>query len=41
MPRFNTASARGDLVRSVGVECLLIAGVFVLAVVLANTPPAH
>jgi putative copper export protein len=41
MPRFNAASVRGELMRSVRVECLLIAGVFVLAVVLANTPPTH
>ncbi|HKD66427.1 MAG TPA: CopD family protein [Candidatus Binataceae bacterium] len=41
MPQFSAASARSHLMRSVRIECCLMAGVLVLAVLLANTPPAH
>jgi putative copper export protein len=33
--------SRRTLVRLVAVECVFILGVFGLAAILANTPPAH
>ena len=41
VPAVTSASARHYLLRNVGVECLLMVGVLGLAVLLANTPPAH
>jgi putative copper resistance protein D len=41
VPAVGSASARHDLLRNVGVECLLMVGVLGLAALLANTPPAH
>jgi len=41
LPRFSVASARSELIRSVRIECLLMMAVLALAVLLANTPPAH
>jgi copper resistance protein D len=41
VPKSTDVPARRALMRSVGVECLLMAGVLVLAVLLANTPPSH
>jgi len=39
--QFNHAPARKALIRSVRAECLLMAAVVGLAVLLANTPPSH
>jgi copper resistance protein D len=41
VPKLGVASVHGQLMRSVRVECLLMTGVLVLAVLLANTPPSH
>jgi copper resistance protein D len=41
VPAIGFASARHKLLRNVGVECLLMAGVLGLAALLANTPPPH
>ena len=41
MPEIDGPQARARLLRNVGVESLLLCGVAGLAVLLANTPPAH
>jgi putative copper export protein len=41
VPAVGSASARHNLLRNVGIECLLMVGVLGLAALLANTPPAH
>jgi putative copper export protein len=41
LPRLSAMPVRSELIRSVRIECLLMAAVLVLAVLLANTPPAH
>lgn len=41
MPTVAEASTRDSLLRNVGVESVLLAGVLGLAALLANTPPAH
>jgi copper transport protein len=41
VPRVNAASVRGELIESVQIECILMLAVLALAVLLANTPPAH
>jgi putative copper resistance protein D len=41
MPNVHDLPSRRTLVRLVAVECVFILGVFGLAAILANTPPAH
>lgn len=41
VPAVGFVSARHNLLRNVGIECLLMAGVLGLAALLANTPPTH
>lgn len=41
VPAVSEASARQSLIRSVGVECLLLFAVFGWSALLANTPPPH